>query len=74
MTGEPAGRLSGEEIAALRFAAHRQLARWSNKPQLSPRQHAQRSALKRSVRILERKAFTVGCELRPSNEEEHAGA
>jgi hypothetical protein len=67
-------RLSGEEVAVLRFAAHRQLARWSNKPQLNPRQHAQRTALKRAVRVLEDKAFIVGCELRASNEEEHADA
>lgn len=63
MIDQPTRRLSGEEIVALKFAAHRQLARWSNKPKLSPHQHAQRNALKRAVRILEDKAFGGGCEL-----------
>ncbi len=57
-------RLSGDEIQALKFAAHRQLARWSNKSDLSPRQHAQRLALIRAVRIIEDKALADGCELR----------
>jgi hypothetical protein len=61
MTDQLTRRLSGEEIVALKFAAHRQLARWSNKPQLSPHQHAQHNALKRAVRILEDKALAAGC-------------
>jgi hypothetical protein len=69
MTERPTRRLSSEEIVALKFAAHRQLARWSDKPQLSPRQHARRSALKRAVQVLDDKAFAVGCELRASDEE-----
>jgi len=68
MTDKPAHRLSGEEIAALKFAAHRQLARWSNKRELSPRQHAQRNALARAVRILQARAFARGCELRVPSE------
>jgi hypothetical protein len=63
MTYRPARRLSGEELAALRFAAHRQLARWSSKPRLSPHQHARHNALKRAARVLRHKAFTNGCEL-----------
>jgi hypothetical protein len=63
VTHQRARRLSGEEIAALRFAAHRQLARWSTKPRLSPDQHARRSALKRAARVLQHNAFTNGCEL-----------
>jgi len=63
MTRRPARRLSGEEIAALRFAAHRQLARWSDKPRSSPHQHTQRDALKRAARALQDKAFTNGCQL-----------
>jgi hypothetical protein len=63
MTHRPARRLSGDELAALRFAAHRQLARWSSKPRLSPHQHARRNALKRAARVLQHKAFTNGCEL-----------
>jgi hypothetical protein len=43
MSNAPARRLSGEDILALKFAAHRQLARWAKKPSLSPRQHAQRT-------------------------------
>jgi hypothetical protein len=58
-----AARLSDEEIVALRFAAHRQLARWSNKPQLSPDQYARRDALKRVVGVLHDPAFAHGCEL-----------
>lgn len=57
-------RLTGDEVLALKFAAHRQLARWSTKPRLSPHQHAQRTALIRAVRILQDSAFANGCELR----------
>ena len=63
MTHQPARRLSGQEIAALRFAAHRQLARWSDTPRLSPQQHTQRNALKRAARALQDNAFTNGCQL-----------
>jgi len=58
-----AARLSGEQVLALRFAAHRQLARWSKNPRLSPDQHARRNALKRAVRALHDPAFAHGCEL-----------
>jgi hypothetical protein len=64
VSDQPGSRLSGEQIVALKFAAHRQLARWSNKPKLSPRQQAQRSALTSAVRILQDQAFAHGCELR----------
>jgi hypothetical protein len=63
MTGGPAARLSGDEIVALRFAAHRQLSRWA-RPELSEHQHAQRAALRRAVRLLQDKALARGCELR----------
>ena len=56
-------RLSGEEILALRFAAHRQLARWAKNPRLSPDQHTRRNALKRAVHVLHDQAFAHGCEL-----------
>jgi hypothetical protein len=59
-----APRLSGEQILALKFAAHRQLARWANKPKLSPHQHGQRSALKSAVRVLRDESVAHGCELR----------
>ena len=59
----PTAQLSGEEVQALRFAAHRQLARWSKKPTLGPRQRAQRAALKRAVAVLHDPAFADGCEL-----------
>ena len=72
MTAQPSPRLSGEEIVALKFAAHRQLARWSNKPRLSTHQHARRDALRRAVRVLQ--AFTGGCELRAPTDEQHADA
>jgi hypothetical protein len=61
-----AARLSGEEIQALRFAAHRQLTRWANKPNLSPDQHTRRNALKRAAAVLHEHAFTHGCQLHTS--------
>lgn len=64
MSDAPAPRLSGEQVQALKFAAYRQLARWSKRPRLSPRQHAQRNALTSGVRILQDRAFADGCELR----------
>jgi hypothetical protein len=60
----PTPRLSREEVQALKFAAHRQLARWAKRDQLRSRQREQRAALVRAVRILEDKAFADGCELR----------
>ena len=64
MSDEPAPRLSGDQVLALMFAAHRQLARWSKKPTLSPHQQGQRSALRSAVRVLQDHAFAHGCELR----------
>jgi hypothetical protein len=64
MSDELLSRLSGDQVVALKFAAHRQLARWSNKPKLSPRQHRQRAALRSAVRVLQDQAFAHGCELR----------
>ena len=63
MTNDPAARLSGDEVGALKFASHRQLSRWA-RPGLSKHQHAQRAALRRAVRVLQDKAFAQGCELR----------
>jgi len=59
-------RLSREEITALKFAAHRQLARWAKTGELQPRQRARRAALIRAVRMLETQALADGCELRPT--------
>jgi len=53
MSDGPMSRLSGGQVLALKFAAHRQLTRWSNRPKLSPDQHAQRAELTRAVRILQ---------------------
>ncbi|MGI9099576.1 MAG: hypothetical protein ACR2H2_13990 [Solirubrobacteraceae bacterium] len=64
MSADPSARLSGEEIVALKFAAHRQLSRWASKPELSAHQRAQRAALKRAVQVLQDKALAHGCELR----------
>jgi hypothetical protein len=64
VSDKPTLRLSGDQVLALKFAAHRQLARWANKPELSSHQHGQRSALKGAVRILQDQAFAGGCELR----------
>jgi hypothetical protein len=74
MNQPPAPRLTGEQIIALRFAAHRQLARWSNKPGLSPHQHAQRTALRRAASVLHDDAFADGCELHPPTTENYADA
>jgi hypothetical protein len=63
--GQPARHLSREEVLALKFAAHRQLARWANSSAaLQPRQRDRRAALVRAVRALEDDAFAGGCELR----------
>jgi hypothetical protein len=61
-------RLSRDEVQALKFAAHRQLARWAKNQQLRPRQREQRAALVRAVRMLEHQAFTDGCELRATGD------
>jgi hypothetical protein len=61
--------LSGEQVAVLKFAAHRQLARWAHKPELSPRQQKQRAALVRAVRTMEDRVFITGCELRATPHE-----
>jgi hypothetical protein len=71
MTGQSTRRLTGEEIAALKFAAHRQLARWANKPRLSPDQHARRNALKQAVGVLHDRAFAHGCQLHAPTKEKH---
>jgi hypothetical protein len=65
MSGAPTQRLTGEEVLALKFASHRQLARWAKRSRLGPRQHARRDALKRAVAVLQDQAFADGCELRP---------
>ena len=57
-------RLSREHVLALKFAAHRQFARWVKSRPLAPRQQARRDALVHAVRILEDPAFADGCELR----------
>jgi len=48
MSDAPTMRFSGEEILALKFAAHRQLARWSKNPRLSTDQRAQRKGAQAS--------------------------
>ena len=63
MTDQSPYGLSADELMALKFAARRQLTRWADTPNLRPRQLAQRRALARAVRILERKALADGCEL-----------
>jgi hypothetical protein len=65
MTEPVARRLSREQLLALKFAAHRQLARWAKTRQLRPRQQAQRTSLVSAVRVLEDQALADGCELTP---------
>jgi hypothetical protein len=75
MTDSPtADLLSGDEVKALKFAAHRQLARWANNPRFSPRQKHQRNALTRAVRTLGNQAFARGCELRVHRRDDMADA
>jgi hypothetical protein len=62
---ESQASFSRDEIQALKFAAHRQLARWAKHTQLQSRQRQQRAALVRAVRILEDQTFADGCELHP---------
>jgi hypothetical protein len=64
VNGGPTHRLTRDEVQALKFAAHRQLARWAKNHQLRPRQREQRTALVRAVRTLEDQAFMDGVELR----------
>jgi hypothetical protein len=66
---EPTQRLSRDQVLALKFAAHRQLARWANKRDLHPRQRARRTALVSAVRILEDRTLAHGCEPRATREE-----
>jgi hypothetical protein len=70
VTDEPPRHLSGDQLVALKFAAHRQLARWAKKRRLEPRQREQRAALVNAVRILEDRELVDGCELRPAGERE----
>lgn len=69
MTATPTQRLTREQILALKFASHRQLARWAKTRPLPPHQQARRTALAHAVRILEDPTFAGGCELRPTGGE-----
>jgi hypothetical protein len=51
-------------VLALKFAAHRQLARWAKSRPLAPRRRERRAALVKAVRVLEDPALADGCELR----------
>jgi hypothetical protein len=61
-------RLSRDQLLALKFAGHRQLARWAKSRPLRPRQQAKRKALVSAVRVLEDQAFAEGCELTATRE------
>jgi len=65
MTDESGPRLSSEQIAALKFAAHRQLSRFAKNRELRPRQQARRDALLSAVRVLADDTLRGGCQLRP---------
>jgi len=64
VTDPPPRRLSRDEIVALKYSAHRQLARWAKARPLHPRQQERRAALVTAVRTLEDPVFAKGCELR----------
>ena len=66
MTATPTQRLTREQILALKFASHRQLARWAKTRPLPPHQQARRTTLAHAIRILEDPTFAGGCELRPT--------
>jgi hypothetical protein len=66
VSDEPTQRLASDELLALKLAAHRQLATWVKSSLLRPRQHEQRDALLRAVRVLEDLALAEGCDLRPT--------
>jgi hypothetical protein len=61
---EPTHRLSGDEIAMLKFAGRRQLTRWASRHQLQPDEQARRDTLIGAVRVLENPVYAAGCELR----------
>jgi hypothetical protein len=66
-------RLSADEIAALTFAARRQLTRWANRSDLQPREQVKRATLIRAVRVLDDRVLAHGCRLcaicnRPSDD------
>ena len=69
MSEDPHQQLSADEIVVLKFAAHRQLARWAHKRELSPRQRAKRTTLVGAVRTLDDHAFAQGCELHVPREQ-----
>jgi hypothetical protein len=64
VTDASAQRLSRDEVLALKYAAHRQLARWAKARPLNPRQRERRAALVTAVRTLEDPSFVRGCALR----------
>ena len=66
---DAAHQLSRDEILALKYAAHRQLARWAKARPLQPRQRERRAALIGAVRTLEDPLLASGCELRASGDE-----
>jgi hypothetical protein len=74
MSVTPARRLTAAQIAALRFAVRRQLARWSSKTGLSPHQQAQRAELRCAADILNDDALVRGCELHACADEEDVDA
>jgi hypothetical protein len=69
-----AGRLTAEEILAVKFASYRQLARWASTPKLSPEQRAKRDALKRAVTVFNDHAYTQGCQLQPLTRQDRSDA
>jgi hypothetical protein len=58
--------LSRDEIRALKYAAHRQLARWARARPLHSRQRERRAALITAVRTLEDPLLANGCEVSAS--------
>jgi hypothetical protein len=66
MSDQPS-QLTHEQILALKYAAHRQLARWAKSRPLPARHQACRNALIHAVRTLQDPAYTHGCQLHPAS-------
>jgi hypothetical protein len=65
---EPTHYLSADEMRVLRFAARRQLTRWSNKRNPNAEQKVQRATLQQALHVLDDDAFAGGCDLHVPSE------
>ena len=60
-------RLSGEELRAVKLAAHRQLSKWARSSHpLKASTQTRRDALLAALRVLDDHRLDGGCQLRPA--------